>query len=697
MNVKELLVNGTARSCCTLALALVVVSTLAPSSSPLYSQTAGRHIPVGVVSDWTHRHVLYPDSKDKSVTARIQNQSRWQHAWYTRHPETWWPDYRPAYHPFRGSVRDWNVPLGTVDFEPMYDFTFVLNHQSGFGSLNTIDQGNGQFLASGGSLTVTGASDIGTYPLYPGGPTAIDSPSGQFIFDNILFPTYPTTNPAIDVDGLLFRNSSGFEVNIWGNGINNYEYDDTNYVNDDVGSPFTVNEDPGGGQTYPAKFVFDVTATPSCSNDFVVLGLPANAVSAGQANIVGYNNLYTGTGGFCAGAAPSVKFAYASGSGQVPANVSLSQTGKQIAYVENLTTGSSYFHVLTIGTTASEGASVTAAVVPGAGGSNAVDKRVLLSPDGGTTKQSSTTSAFVAYTPNDASDVAYVTTYNTAGSGYLYKLANVFSGSATPTIVWKAAITAIPSAPVYDVTSNKVFFTDSAGRIDYLVDTGASPTVVYSSVLAAGTTSENPVIVDSTNQVVYASFNSNGTNAIVVQATTSIGSVVTIPVGTATSTYAGPYSPDFNNAWYTGTGTPLMYVAGTGSGTVPTLYGIGFHTNGQLNSASVSSTPLAKAFADASPITEFFNAATARDYIFVGVTNNCVATTTGGAAGCVYSLDVTAGFPTPLTATSTALAATGGTTGIIVDNDGTVGQASNIYYATKTGATLVKATQSGLN
>ena len=60
------------------------------------------------------------------------------------------------------------------------------------------------------------------------------------------------------------------------------------------------------------------------------------------------------------------------------------------------------------------------------------------------------------------------------------------------------------------------------------------------------------------------------------------------------------------------------------------------------------------------------------------------------------SLDITSGFPTVGTGT-TALAAAGGTSGIIVDNDSSAAQASSIYYATKTGATLVKATQSGLN
>ena len=59
-------------------------------------------------------------------------------------------------------------------------------------------------------------------------------------------------------------------------------------------------------------------------------------------------------------------------------------------------------------------------------------------------------------------------------------------------------------------------------------------------------------------------------------------------------------------------------------------------------------------------------------------------------------LDITGGFPT-VNAGTTALAAAGGTSGIIIDNDiTTLTQASSIYYATKTGDTLVKATQSAL-
>jgi hypothetical protein len=661
------------------------------------------HVPLGIVSDWTHHHVLYPHSKDDSVMARLQRDPRWVQNWYLRHREVWWSEHHRGHR--SSDHRDWSVPLSaspsTSSFEPLFDFAFTIGPNTGYGNFNTTDIGNGQFFATAGNLTVTGGPDIGTYPLFPGGPGVTTSPSGFFIFDNIL---YPSIDPSVDNDGLLFM-GNGLEINIFSNPGNYQFYDNTGY--NDVGTSFGLNIAPGGGQTFPAKFVFDVTATPSCTNDFVVMGIPANPASGGQANIVGFNNLYSFQGTptptpapYCPTNGPTVMFAYASGSGQVPASVTISQSGNQIAYVENLSTGSSYFHVLTIGTTGTNGASATAAVVPGsAGGNNALDQRVLLSPDGGITNQSSTNSVFIVYTPNDANDVAYATTYSSAGngSGYLYKISNVFSGSATPTLVWSVPINAVPSTPVYDSISNKIFFTDGNGRIDYVTDTGTSPSVVYSAVLASGDTAENTVTLDSTNQMVYASFNSNGTNAIVVQAPTTMASTVSVPVGVETTIYTGPYAPDFNNAWYTGSGTPLMYVAGTGTGALPTLYSVGFNGSGVMNSiADATTAALATGTADSSPVTEFYNAALQKDFIFVGVTDNCVATTGGGTAGCVMSLDITGGFPT-VNASSTALAAPGGTSGIIVDNDSTLTQASSIYYATKTGVTLVKATQVGLN
>jgi hypothetical protein len=681
------------------------------------------HVPKGIVSDWTQRHVLYPDSKDESVMAPFRNDPRLEQNWYLRHREAWWPEYpaepgladedshgewdrehgRDPGLPNKESNRDWSISLGGATFQPVIDFSFTIAPQTAYGSLNVTDQGGGKWLATAGSLTVTGGSDVGTYTLIPGGPAVTTSPFGSFLYDNVITPS---ANPALDVDGLLFG-VAGKEINVWGNSANNYSFYDSTGAGaygtqlTAVGA-FSFQTDPGGGEGFPAKYVFDVTAAPSCANDFVAIGIGSKPASGGQANIFGVNNLYSTSPASaapnCTTNGPTVKFAYASGTGGVPASLAISLKGTQLAYIENLATGKSYFHILTIGTTGANGTSAANAVVPGTG-NNAVDKTVLLSPDGGVTNQSSTSAPYIVYTNNDVSDTAYVTTYSSAGtgSGYLYKISNVFNGGATPTIVWSVSINAIPSTPIYGSASNSVFFTDSKGRIDYVVDSGALPTVVYGPIVAAGTTSLNPVMIDNATQHVYASFNTNGTNAIVVQAPTSLASFVSVAVGTGNTTYTGPYEMEFNNAMYTGVGTPFMYVVGTGGGTTPTLYSVGFNGSGLLNGTPIVTTAaLTTGAADASPLTEYYNPTLAKDFLFVGVTNHCVATASGGAAGCIMRLDITAGFPT-VNAAITSLAAGGGTTGIIVDNDSNIPQASSVYYATKTGQTLVKATQLGLN
>ena len=60
---------------------------------------------------------------------------------------------------------------------------------------------------------------------------------------------------------------------------------------------------------FPAKYSFDINATPSCANDYVVFGLNVAGATPGQANLVGVKNLYSGTGGLC-GANPTVNWAY---------------------------------------------------------------------------------------------------------------------------------------------------------------------------------------------------------------------------------------------------------------------------------------------------------------------------------------------------------------------------------------------------
>jgi hypothetical protein len=674
-------------------------------SARMFAGKPAPHVPKSIVSDWSRRYVLYKESGDASGKPDFDKDPRREQSWYLRHPEAWWPGYRGGPRhllPEQEMNRDWSLNLGASSSSTVINFSFTISTETAYGSVNVTDQGGGVWLATSGTLTVTGGSDVGTWTLIAGGPGVTTSPLGGFLYDNLITPA---VNPALDVDGLLFG-ITGKELNVWGNSANNYSfYDYTTAGGYGAQLTATGNFDfqpaPGGGQSTPAKYTFDVTAAPSCANDFVAVGVAATPASGGQANIVGVNNLYSTSPASaapnCTTNGPTVKFAYASGTGQVPASLAISLNGTKLAYIENLSAGKSYFHVLTIGTTGSNGTSASAAVVPGTG-NNAVDNTVLLSPDGGVTNESSTSAPYINYTTNDANDTAYVTTYSNSGSGsgYLYKIGNVFSSSA-PTIIWKVAVTAIPGPPVYEDATNSVFFTDSNGRIDYVIDTGTSPTVTYGGIVAAGTTSLNPVTIDVADEFVYATFNTNGTNALVVQAAETLASSVSVAVGTGNTTYSGPYGVEFNNAWYTGAAGPLLYVVGTGTGTTPTLYSVGFGSGDVLNGTTANSTALTSAAgADASPPTEYFNPTLAKDFLFVGVTNHCRATTGGGTAGCVMSLNITAGFPT-VSAATTALAASGGTTEIVIDNDNTtLSQASSAYYGTKTGNTLVKATQNAL-
>jgi hypothetical protein len=635
-------------------------------------------------------------------------------------------------------------PLPATTFEPVFDFSLNMPSLAGFGTVNTLDllaenQTSGQYLATAGALTVATAPGylpfdeaVGNYQLIPGGPLTTVDPNDAFVLDNVLFPSYPDTSPPIDANGgISFIDSSDDEMSFdyYGGALGAHYWQMGTYAAGDGGGGLPFFSDPGGGQTFPAKYTFDVTAAPSCTGDYVVMGIPANAVVGGQPNIVGYNQLYTGSSptGICTGTAPNLMFAYASAGGstpgEVPGSISISTDGSQLAYVEDVFPNSSnsypisYFHVLTIGTTGTNGiqsssTSAPVAVAPGAaGGNNAGDDAVQLTA-AGCTNQGSTTSPYINYEDN----AAYVTTYSWSstgvGSGCLYKIIDVF-GATVPAIQWSVPITSgAPSSPVCDALTGEVFFTDSSGNIDFVTDKGLTASGITSLSVAPGTTSENPVTIDNTNEMVYATFNTNGSDAVVVQAPETLATHVSAPVGLGNTLYSGPYGVDFNNAYYGGTGTPMMFVAGTDmtTGEIPTLYSVEFTPNGSgtpiMDATTASSTPLAtggNGIADSSPVTEFYNTSLSEDFLFVGVTNNCAATDTT-TAGCVMSLNIsgtdnsTPTFPSVVSGT-TAIAASGGSTGIIVDNEAnpaTNPQASSVYYGTKNAGTLVKATQSDL-
>lgn len=132
---------------------------------------------------------------------------------------------------------------GSSGLDPLFSFTFAIGSDTGSGSLSATDLGGGQFLATSGTLTVTGGADAGTYTLLAGGPGATTSPSGAFLFNDVI---YPSSDPTLDVDGLLFT-GGGLEINIFGNGPGSYSFDSWNgsYNVQDIGSgPVTFTQTP---------------------------------------------------------------------------------------------------------------------------------------------------------------------------------------------------------------------------------------------------------------------------------------------------------------------------------------------------------------------------------------------------------------------------------------------------------------------
>jgi len=112
---------------------------------------------------------------------------------------------------------------------------------------------------------------------------------------------------------------------------------------------WSVSLGPKGGMPLaeaPAKFSFDINKPPDCTNDFVVYTINAAAAAGTQANLVAFNNLYSGTGtSLCNRTTPTFLWSYAVGTGASVLSPTLSLDGKKVAFIEKGTRA--IFHVVT--------------------------------------------------------------------------------------------------------------------------------------------------------------------------------------------------------------------------------------------------------------------------------------------------------------------------------------------------------------
>jgi hypothetical protein len=455
---------------------------------------------------------------------------------------------------------------------------------------------------------------------------------------------------------------------------------------------------PTGGMPIaesPAKYSFSTNGTYSCANDFAVYTIGA-APSATQANIVAFNNLYTGTTSSSCPfgpqkppttdyTQPTFMWSYQAGTAASFLSPTLSQDGTKISFVEN--SNPAMFDVLTW--VSGQGTDSTHPVVPGTGGSALVRLNYTnaAAPGCASSKGNSNSSAYIDYT----NDVAYIG----ADNGKLYKITGVFKG--TPTVQYCVTVKAnkLLTSPVYDQISNQVFISD--GFSVYSFTPGAASFTASGSIVVASSTSAaaDPVIlspiVDSTNGFVYvfSAVDSTNTKTIVSQMNLGLTSQVTAALGpAAVGAQEFILDGDFDNAYFTtgpkaGAGT--LYGCGTQatSSTKPSLYAMSFSApNGLMNGTPAMSdnrniNGATNPVGTCSPLLDFFDGTT--DRLFVGTGN--FGGTTG--ANLVTEWNVNTRIPLSTTPPSaTAINEWGGTSAFTVDNVSTTFQGTSIYFGT---------------
>ncbi len=443
---------------------------------------------------------------------------------------------------------------------------------------------------------------------------------------------------------------------------------------------------------FPAKWKDDPTLPPSCTADYVIYALNVVGATGGQPSIVGLNNLYAApSNALCTFPSnqPNFLFTYNTttiANGRILTSPVLSLDGTKVAFVETSTVGgtrNSVFHTLKIPAPSGTVFTASPSSAPPAG---ALTSATIAAAS------NTRSSPWVDY-PND-------TAYVALDNGVLYKITGVFKG--TPTVVttapWPITVNAGSTftSPVLDPTTGRVFMGAGNGRL-YVVNVYTPAGVTFVQIGRNGSPNTpgifDSVMFDATGKSVFAiTANDNVlTGAAVVQVdVNTLGILARVGVGLGNSAGAAVnlYDGDFDNNYFSSPATGHMLVCGTGAAdTTPYRYLLGFDASGVLqpgSSTQISTNTAARC----SPVTEFFNAnlSGGTDFFFWGVTRNCAISN----GGCVMSL--------ANGSTLNSAAVSGGTSGIVIDNNYvTLNGGSSIHFSSAGAPNIaVKLTQQGL-
>jgi len=510
---------------------------------------------------------------------------------------------------------------------------------------------------------------------------------------------------------------------------------------------------------FPAKFTFDVNATPSCTADYVAF---TTSVSSAL-QIVGFDDLYAtqgSVGGFCNANGPSVKWAYDTRiagdvTGTTLTSPVLSLDGTKLAYVESRTTpnGGSILQILKWkpGSTVTVQGSIATPATP--------DTRLAAGQNWATNcpAANSCVRSIVFNGANADTNSSPFYNYGTDAlyvgddSGLLHKFTGVFLGTPAEVIGsgWPVSVnaTAILTAPVLDFTSRNIFVGDNTGRLSFVREVGSTvgacaagspPCLGSISQPLTGSIVDPPIVDGSTERLlVFDGTETSGNDGSVFQFDTGLttASKVTVRIGgnqgTTPTAVDALHAGAFDDAYYSvGPGSGHLYTCGKDPGfnNRPALYRLAFNNAGVLQTTGIPAplvnlTATFSLIGDAcSPVIEIKNGAT--DRIFFSLAINANPTPPGTATGCTATqgcvASIVLGGAWPPAATTAGIAVpfiltgvqtgSGGTSGIVVDNVGAGAQESSIYYTFRGNSTAavpcngtvgvgcaVKATQSTLN
>jgi len=466
---------------------------------------------------------------------------------------------------------------------------------------------------------------------------------------------------------------------------------------------------------FPAKYSFS-TSTSSCA-DWVAyptgLAGVAGPPGSGQATIVAYSNLYSGT---CGGSVPSLAWAFNTGTGSsILTSPVLSLDGTQIAFVQSSATGSASLVVLkwsasgtlTTPTTLSNQASGSAYR------SCTAPCMFSISFSGGANDSGS--SAWYDY----ALDTIWVGD----DDGVLHKFTGIFAGSPAEVATggWPVTVSASPlSGPIRDPVTGNVF----VGDYDLSVVSACTPSsstsnapcgFLYSYNSSTGVLNAKSAQLDYNSGIVdtpildqsagslYVGVGSDGETgastkcgtdtpcAAVFQLSTSFSGGASGTEATIGPGYEFLLIGAFDNAYFTSANpaspTGHMYVVGNTGPANNTLYQVSITAN-VMSATSVAGPAVAQNYtngyyAAGLNVTEFFNSGT--DYVFLSTlafsNDTGCGTTPSINIGCVVGFNVTSGSLSPSTLPVGSSPAAGGASGIIVDNAGAAAGESNIYFS----------------